>query len=632
MNKMEEFLKSMKNRYAENRKTTIIYLITIILAFTLGFLINTGDSSDKHDHDTGTDHVVEQVHYTCSMHPQIIQPKKGRCPICGMDLVKVSSHSLQKSHSKISLSDRSIKLAEIRISVVKRKFISHKIRMSGRIVVDETRVRYITARVSGRIDRLYVNFTGQAITQGQHLADLYSPEVLSTHAEMIHSLKNVISTKDNTVERRAAEEQLNVIRERLRLWGLRADQIADMEKSDLPSDHISLYAPVGGVVLEKNVHEGMYVNEGSRIFTIADLSYVWLQVDAYESEIRWLRLGQEVEFHTEAYPGEIFNGSISFIEPVIDPHTRTLKMRVNVNNEDGRLKPEMLTHAFIHAEMPEGGEPPLVIPASAPLITGKRAVVYVESKGKSNEFEGREILLGPRVGDYYIVKQGLREGETVVTEGNFKIDSAMQIQAKSSMMNPGDGAVSSQKNHQHGEMNHLSGSTVDAIEPATAIPRQFLRELDDVYQVYFDIHHNLSHDQYEVAKVNTGKLVSALSEIDTNLLHGASHMKWMKLSGNLDGAAENIAKADDMEEARGAFENLSVHMIETAKLFGSQRHQLLVYHCPMAFDHRGADWLQNIEGTENPYFGSAMFSCGDMKEKLTSRTESNEEMESAHEH
>jgi Cu(I)/Ag(I) efflux system membrane fusion protein len=231
---------------------------------------------------------------------------------------------------------------------------------------------------------------------------------------------------------------------------------------------------------------------------VADLSQVWVKLDAYESDLPWIRYGQEVTFTAEAHPGEVFKGWISFIAPTLDARTRTVKVRVNVNNPDDRLKPEMFVRAVVKSHMAQEGKVmdpnmagkwtcpmhpsvvrdragtcdicgmnlvtteslgyvaaesagplPLVIPASAPLITGKRAVVYVKKPDMANPtFEGREIVLGPRAGDYYIVREGLTEGESVVTSGNFKIDSALQIQAKPSMMSPEGGTMPA--GHQHG--------------------------------------------------------------------------------------------------------------------------------------------------------------------------------------
>jgi Cu(I)/Ag(I) efflux system membrane fusion protein len=371
---------------------------------------------------------------------------------------------------------------------VERKFVTAEIRMVGKIDYDETRVKYITSWVPGRIDRLYVDYTGITVSKGDHMVYLYSPELLSSQAELLQAAKAAGNLKPGASEliNKSILATLEAVREKLRLLGLTEEQITEIEKSGEPVDHLTIYAPIGGVVIHKNATEGMYVQTGTKIYTIVDLSRLWVKLDAYESDMMWIRYGQEVEFETEAYPGEVFRGVISFIDPVLDAKTRTVKLRVNVENPEGKLKPEMFVRAVVRAKVAQGGqvmdkamggkwicpmhpeivknesgscdicgmdlvtteslgyvmvdaggEAPLVIPASAPLVTGKRAVVYVQvPERETPTYEGREVVLGPRAGDYYIVKSGLAEGEIVVTNGNFKIDSALQIQARPSMMNP----------------------------------------------------------------------------------------------------------------------------------------------------------------------------------------------------
>ena len=462
-------------------------VLLAIVAFLAGYFFK---SFSQHP-PTGAEHkhagrqAVTQK-WTCSMHPQIITNKPGKCPICAMDLIPVPSVGGDIREREISFSEAAIKLMEIETSVVERKFVAAEIRMVGKIDYDETRLKNITAWVPGRIDRLYVDFTGITVNKGDHMVYLYSPELLSAQAELLQAVKAVQNIKPESSEliTRSILATLEAVREKLRLLGLTKKQIEDIEKIGQPVDHITIYAPMGGVVIEKHATEGVYVTTGTKIYTIADLSQLWVKLDAYESDMMWIRYGQQVEFTTEAYPGEVFKGKISFIDPVLNAATRTVKLRVNVDNPEGKLKPQMFVKAIVRSSVAVGGrvmatemagkwicpmhpdvvktqagscdicgmdlvtteslgyvkadtpkEAPLVIPASAPLITGKRAVVYVQLPDKERPtYEGREIVLGLRAGDYYIVESGLTEGEVVVTNGNFKIDSALQIQAKPSMM------------------------------------------------------------------------------------------------------------------------------------------------------------------------------------------------------
>jgi membrane fusion protein, copper/silver efflux system len=390
------------------------------------------DATETLGHDHGNPAKI----WPCSMHPQIRQPKPGQCPICGMDLIPVLTDSSVGSDSprEISLSPAARKLAEVEVAPVERRAVAVEIRMVGKVQFDETRLAYIAPRVAGRIDRLIANFVGMPVKAGDPLADLYSPELVTAQQELLQALKPTGSPE-------ASAALLAATRERLRLWGLTAEQISEIERSGQVRDHVTFYSPLGGIVVEKEALEGQYVQTGMRLFTVADLTHVWVQLDAYESDLAWLREAQEVELQTDAYAGEIFKGTVAFIAPVLAPDTRTVKVRVEVMNTDGRLKPEMFVHAVVRASATmEGSQAPLVIPASAPLVTGKRAVVYVAVPQKEGTYEGREVVLGLRAGEFYVVREGLQEGEQIVVNGAFKIDSSLQIQGKPSMMAPEAGA------------------------------------------------------------------------------------------------------------------------------------------------------------------------------------------------
>jgi len=425
--------------------------------------------------------------WTCSMHPQIHRDKPGKCPICGMDLipVKKSAGDGGLSSRTLAVTPEARALMNVQTVPVERKFVTAEVRLVGKVSYDETLLGYITARVAGRLDRLYVDYTGVTVNKGEHMYSIYSPELYYAQEELIQSVQ--------TARQRGAAEEIgglsvvSMAREKLRLIGLTDQQIAEIERQNKPTDHVTFYAPMGGIVIEKLRKEGDYVKTGERIYTIADLSQVWVMLDAYESDLVWLRYGQEVTFSTEAYPGDEFVGRISFIQPVLDDMTRTVKVRVNVPNPEGKLKPEMFVRGIVRSQVADGGrvidpdlagkwicpmhpevvkdgpgvcdlcgmdlvsaeslgypapnagegEPPLVIPKSAALVTGKRAVVYVELPNTDQPtYEGREVVLGPQAGDYYLVRSGLKAGELVVTNGAFKIDSEIQIQARPSMMLP----------------------------------------------------------------------------------------------------------------------------------------------------------------------------------------------------
>jgi len=466
--------------------------------------------------------------WTCSMHPQIRKPGPGQCPICGMDLIPVHEESKTMGLREYHPVPDATKLMQIETALVEQRFVTAVVRMVGKVEYDETRVATITAWVPGRLDRLFVDYTGVPVRKGDHLVYMYSPELMSAQEELIQALQAVTNLRSSGIGivRETSEATVQAAREKLRLWGLTAEQIAEVEKRGTPSDHITIYSPIGGIVILKNALEGMYVQTGSPIYTIADLSRVWVKLDAYESDLAWLRYGQKIEFTTVAYPGEPFTGTIAFIDPILDEKTRTVKVRVDAPNSDGRLKPGMFVHAVVRADIAAGGRvmnadlagkwicpmhpdvvkdgpgscdicgmplvrteslgyvsadlasapKPLVIPASAPLVTGTRAVVYVERPGKDGPtYEGREVVLGPRAGDFYLVRSGIEEGERVVTRGNFKIDAYLQIQAKPSMMSPEGGAAAGGM-HMHGGAMPAAKEGEPA-PPAPAIPPEVTAQL-----------------------------------------------------------------------------------------------------------------------------------------------------------
>ncbi|MFV2081957.1 MAG: efflux RND transporter periplasmic adaptor subunit, partial [bacterium] len=528
-----------------NSKTA--FLVIVIVAFALGYLLRGGGSETQpQSHQQAAPEEAKVEFWTCAMHPQIRLLKPGKCPICGMNLIPVSSGGGddERGLRELKLSARAIKLAEIVVAPVERKVVTAEVRMVGKIDYDEQLVKYITAWVPGRIDRLYVDFTGVSVEKGDHMVYLYSPELLTAQEELLQSLKTVKKLKQSGLKsiKETALQTIDSSRERLRLWGLTKRQIKEIERRGKPDDHMTINAPMGGVVIHKNGFEGMYFDIGTRIYTIADLSHLWIMLDAYESDLVWIRYGQKVLIETEAYPGEIFKGWIAFIDPFLNAKTRTVKVRVNVPNPDGRLKPEMFVRAIVRAKVvgkdrvidpslagkwicrmhPEivkdnpgacdicgmplviteslgyvsaditKAEIPLVIPASAPLITGKRALVYVELPGKEGAYEGREIVLGPRAGDYYIVLKGLNEGELVVVNGNFKIDSAIQILAKPSMMSPEEGGTTA------GDQEKLE---------TFEVPDSFKNQMDGVFSAYFMIQQALSQDNFKGAQDSVKKLL-----------------------------------------------------------------------------------------------------------------------------
>lgn len=477
------------------RIATLIALTAV--AFAGGYLL--GGSPAPQPQKTTVQAAPQVQFWTCAMHPHIRQPVPGQCPMCGMDLIPVADENRREDSTRmLRLSPEAVRLAEIQTAPVERRFVTAEIRLDGKIEYDETRISHITAWVPGRIERMFVDYTGIRVNKGDHMVQLYSPTLISAQQELLLGLDMLDSSSVDMIS--GARRNIKAAREKLRLWGLTDSQINAIERTGTVSEQMTIYAPASGIVTDKNGFAGMYVRTGTRIYTVVDLSRLWVMLDAYESDLVWIRYGQDVNFQTTACPGETFSGTLSFIYPMVNPQTRTVKVRVHIANPDGRLKPDMLVIAHVASRVDAAGnvmhaklvgkwicpmhpeivkeaagtcnicgmdlvttaslgyasvdqreELPLVIPHSAPLITGKRAVVYLAVPGEEGVFAGREIVLGPRAGAWYIVRKGLAEGDQVVVHGNFKIDSAVHIQAKPSMMTPeGSRHSTAEKGHAHG--------------------------------------------------------------------------------------------------------------------------------------------------------------------------------------
>jgi Cu(I)/Ag(I) efflux system membrane fusion protein len=662
MESIKHMTRSVLSRYG--------WLVAVMaLAFVAGYMISPGkkepsdmaairQTTSGPDHDHGADDQSSPTIWTCSMHPQIRLPNKGKCPICFMDLIPALSgltSPSEKGLDRVSITETARKLAQVETEPVIRAFARKHVSMVGMVFEDETRVAALTSRVEGRLDAVYVNFTGVQVNKDDPMVKIWSPTLIRGQVELFETLKGA-SADDEVV--RGAEEKLIQ-------YGLTRSQIEEIKNHKKPMLNITLRAPINGIVTRKNAVLGQFVKEGAEMFIINDLSRVWVKLDAYETDIPWIRYGQEVKFKASAIPGKIFRGKVLFIDPVLDTKTRSVKVRVEADNHELLLKPGMFVSAEVDVELdsevrvikpewagkyicpihprdvasdvpgncPESNmpmrlaasfgyaddpnpRPPLLIPVTAPLITGKRALVFVEVSGSAKPtYEQREVSLGPKAGSHFIVQSGLNEGERIVTKGAFKLDSTMQISARPSMMSPSDPEVHPPTNTTETPEEEL----IERIPTGTV----FRRQITEVTKRYLSLKDALVEENTDHAAQMALELADSIKEVSTTDESSKAQEYWQLHSHALLEALSPIQFSLPVDQIRKRFETVSESLSRIVMALGHDiQPHIKLYYCSMAFDGSGAYWLESGDAKTNPYFGRKpykgqdMLRCGELQETI----------------
>lgn len=371
------------------------------------------------------------VKYTCPMHPFIEEDHPAACPICGMNLVPVESEAagaegadeLARILGGVTITPTQRLMANVATETVGRHRFERTTEALGTVAWDERRVETVSSRIGGRVEKLFVDFTGTRVEKGAPLLEIYSPDLVATQREYLLALGSRDRMKESPYEdaREMAERLVEASRDRLRLWGISEEQIAELERTAAPKTVFPIVAPASGVVTERLVSAGQYVAEGTPLFAIARPDPVWVVADVYEYELHKVPVGARARITSEAYPGREFPGSVSFVDPFVNPVSRTVRVRIDLSNPKGLLKPDM----FVRVSLRSGGGSALAVPETAVLVTGERAIVWVETE--ENVFHPRNVKLGFRSGGFYEVLDGLSGGESVATQAGYLIDSESQI-------------------------------------------------------------------------------------------------------------------------------------------------------------------------------------------------------------
>lgn len=595
----------------------IIYIsVAVIVGLFGGYLIFGRGSADTatntvldgHNH---SEEIATNQMWTCSMHPQIMQPEPGDCPICGMDLIPAEAGTDGLNANEIKMTENAMALANIQTSVVGQgQMGDNSLKLSGKIRPNEESNAVQVTYFGGRIEQLYVNSTGERVGAGQRLATIYSPELVAAQQELL----TASSLKESQ------PELYKAVRNKLKLWKLSEKQINAIESAGKVQEYFPVFATVSGTVTHKMVEEGDYVKQGQPLYKIANFNTVWAEFDAYENQIALLREGQTIKITTNAYRNEVFDAKISFIDPLLNSATRTIVVRAVLNNIKDKFKPGMFVEGTIEG-IQSGSKSAVTVPATAVLWTGKRSVVYVKTKPNEPVFEMREVLLGNTNGESYTILEGLANGDEVVTNGTFTVDAAAQLQGKKSMMNAEGGKTMTGHEGHLGMQNDGSGEKMNStnhseMNKRIEVPNKFQSQLKEVFDGYILLKDALVDDNSEEAQTAVKRISQNLAKVNMKLLSDEeAHNHWMTIQKEVKNSANAIENNSDIAAQRGHFKHLSAHMISAVQLFGVNQKVFSEY-CPMADNNKGAYWLSLEEEIRNPYYGEAMLKCGEVRETI----------------
>lgn len=567
--------------------------ICLLVGLGLGFWLFNND--DGHNGGVGHEHAKEEASsgrtWTCSMHPQIRQPDAGDCPICGMDLIPAEEAGEGGlSADMVKMSEAARKLASIQTATVAMQHATKSLRLTGKVAVDQRRIRTQAPHIPGRIEKLLANYEGAYVHEGEPVAYLFSPQLLTAQRELLEAAK----MKDMQPSLfRAAKQQL-------KNWKISEEQISRMLDEGQPQGTFPVLAEQSGYVTELFVQVGSYVTAAQPLYKVSDLSQLWVWFDVYERDLPWVKKGDEVSITFEALPNEEFQAQIAYISPTIDSDSRVAKVRANILNTVGKLKPNMLATAMLTAKLPD--QEVLSIPKSAVLWTGKRSVVYVEESTDAGVgFMMRKVELGADLGDSYAIKSGIEAGEAIAVNGAFSIDAAAQLSGRPSMMN------------MPAEAKPSFPDPSKALRPAEASARD-IAILSPLYQQYLRLKQSLSQDDFGQAK-------KAIQEIKVTFQAVGKHAftnkeVWNSYQQGFEDCLPALINAKDLQGVRASFLTFSRGVIGLAKQFGGASEVLYLQYCPMANSNQGAYWLSADELIMNPYFGASMLKCGENRDAI----------------
>jgi len=568
---------------------------TLIVVLTLGDTIVAGLSAAKDavtsTSDAGGEQGATATYYTCGMHPWVILPHPGDCPICHMKLEPIDPEKFQ---AELAIDPVVTQNMGVRLATVTEASLTRNLRAVGTIDYDETRVRDVNLKVAGWLEKVFVNYLGAPVAAGDPLFDIYAPELFSAQEEYLGAL------------RRGSLDLAAAARTRLEYFDVSPAEIDAIAARKEPKKALTIMSPWSGVVVAKNANEGMRVEPGTQLYRIADMTKVWVMVSLYEYQLPYVNAGQAAIMSLPYFPGQEFEGRVIYIYPTLDVKTREVKARIEFDNPELLLKPGMFANVHIRASLARDR---VLVPREAVIDTGKRQIAFV-SLGEGR-FEPREVTLGVEgEGGVVEVIDGLKPGERVVVSGQFLLDSEARMREGLAKMIRGDLAVEQE-------------AVVAGAAPTDLIPLAPASEavLGELLTTYFEVQDTLASDSMD-GVADAGRVIA--QKVDALLavpVPNAPHF-WHQHDevATVRGKGLELAADTAIEDMRLHYADLSVALIKLVRVTGvpaSIDAQVQELRCPMyREDQGGTTWLQPAGPVRNPYYGSSMLSCFDKREAM----------------
>lgn len=577
-----------------SKKLRSFAIIALLIAPTI-FLLNMSVStaSDARHNNTPAKSEKEEnkiKYWVAPMDPTYVRSKPGKSPM-GMDLVPVYDDGAEESDiGTVRIDPVTIQSMGVRTAKVSRGPLKTSIRTLGRVTYNEESVEHIHTKISGWVEQLFVKTTGEAIIKNQKILSIYSPELVATEEEYLQALSYRDSVSESSFPDvvNGAETLLESTRNRLLLMDITPEQIKALEDRGEVQREMILRSQTSGIVINKRVFEGMKVSPGMELYTIADLSRVWVIASVYEYELPFIKVGQEIIMSLPYEPGTSYTGKITFIYPYLSPKTRTVQVRMEFDNPELKLKPDMYADVFIVNKTPEHV---LLVPSEAILRTGYRNIVVTSlADGK---FLPKEVTLGPEGDDKTQILSGLKEGETIVTSGQFLIDSESNLKEAINKMLAAQAAGSSPEVSKNKEAPITSEMNMGNEHIVQALIENYL-------VLYEALISESVTDVAEQTRIMSEEL-EKIREADTN-----GQLK--EITEAIEASAEGLLSGN-LQKARDSFKILSRSMAEFIKGAGRESAisaDIKLYFCAMAEEY----WMQKGTDFKNPYFGEDMWICG----------------------